>query len=74
MVTALSAVQSTSHISLSAVQSTSHISNIESDPLIKELVTTKQTEEDKVLPNYILLQICTLILFHSEQENSVACS
>ena len=30
-----------------------------------ELVTTKQTEEDKVLPNYILLQICTLILLHS---------
>ena len=36
-----------------------------SDPLIKELVKTKQTEENKVLPNYILLQICTLILFHS---------
>ena len=36
-----------------------------SDPLIKELVKTKHTEEDKVFPNFILLQICTLILFHS---------
>ena len=47
------------------MQSTSYISNLKSLVPIMELVTTKQTEEDKVLPNYILLQICTLILLHS---------
>lgn len=49
---------------LSAVHSTSCISNIKSHAF-KELATTKETEDDKVLLNYSLLQVFTIILFHS---------
>lgn len=37
---------------------------------LKERVTTKLTEDNKVLPNYSLLQICTLILFHIAWKSS----